>query len=57
MGIFFALFQNLVYSEKQEPLTDNKIYFGDDLSITDAIDKQELLLFELSRYNFWTSDD
>jgi hypothetical protein len=59
MGIFFALFQNLGYSEKQKNLTDSKVYIGEDnLSIDEVIEeqKQELLLFELGRYNFWIDE-
>jgi hypothetical protein len=59
MGIFFAFFQNLGYSEKQKNLTDSKVYTDDvNLSFDDIIEaqEQELLLFELGRYNFWIDE-
>jgi hypothetical protein len=56
MGLFFSVFQNLCYVDRQKNLTDSKLYIGDDLSIEEAINKQELLELELGRYNFWTDD-
>jgi hypothetical protein len=59
MGIFFALFQNLCYVDRQKNLTDSKLYIGtDNLSIDEAIEeqKQKKLFFELGRYNFWTDE-